>query len=76
MIYKNMHGLRKLYVLIARGFLDSVSAFKSLLKGDSGYFVAVFSAHLSFMKWIVWDRKRVFFLKQKPDSWKVSGVKV
>ncbi len=34
MIYKNMHGFRKVYVLIARGFLDAVSAFKSLLKGD------------------------------------------
>lgn len=61
MLYKNMPGFRKAYVLLARGALDLVSAFKSLLKGDSGYFVAVLSAHLSFAKWILLDRKKSVF---------------
>ncbi len=61
MIYKNMHGFRKGYVLLARFVLDAVSAFKSLLKGDGGYFVAVFSAHLSFVKWIITDQEKSVF---------------
>lgn len=65
MIYKNMHGFRKVYVLIARGFLDAVSAFKSLLKGDGGYFIAVFSAHLSFAKWVLLDQKKSVFPKNR-----------
>ncbi|MFT4092294.1 MAG: glycosyltransferase family 2 protein [Niabella sp.] len=65
MIYKNMQGLRKWYVIFTRGFLDAVSAFKSLLKGDAGYFVAVFSAHLSFAKWMLTDTKKSTFPKTR-----------
>lgn len=65
MIYKNMFGFWKWYVLILRLFLDAASAFKSLLKGDGGYFVAVFSAHLSFLKWIFVDNKKSVFPKNK-----------
>jgi GT2 family glycosyltransferase len=65
MIYKNMYGWRKWYVLTARALLDTVSAFKSLLKGDRGFFAAVFRAHLSFIKWIWTDRKKSVFPKNK-----------
>ncbi|WP_346239009.1 glycosyltransferase family 2 protein [Niabella insulamsoli] len=68
MIYKNMRGIRRPYVLMIRALLDFVSAVKSLFKGDGGYFVAVFSAHLSFMKWMVWDRKKSVFPKKKSAS--------
>jgi hypothetical protein len=33
--------------------LDAVSAWKSLLTGDAGYFVAVLQAHIDFVKWIL-----------------------
>ena len=65
MLYKNMQGLRKWYVIVVRGLLDAISAFKSLVKGDGGYFVAVFSAHLSFAKWIFIDHKKSVFPKSK-----------
>lgn len=65
MIYKNMYGWRKAYVLLSRFFLDALSAFKSLLRGDGGYFVAVFSAHLSFAKWVIADRKQSVFPSNK-----------
>ena len=65
MLYKNMHGLRKWYVLAVRSVLDFVSALKNLLRGDGGYFIAVCSAHLSFIKWIVADRKKSVFPKYR-----------
>lgn len=68
MLYKNIAGWRKWYVLMVRGVLDAVSAFKSLLKGDGGYFVAVCSAHLSFAKWVLVDRKKSIFPKNKKGS--------
>ncbi|WP_300601022.1 glycosyltransferase family 2 protein [Niabella sp.] len=65
MMYKNMYGWRRLYVIFLRAILDGVSAFKSLLGGDGGYFVAVASAHLSFVKWILADQKKSIFPKNK-----------
>ncbi len=70
MLYKNLPGFRKIYVLLVRAVLDLASAFKSLLKGDGGYFVAVLNAHLSFAKWILADQKKSIFpaLKNLPLS--------
>ncbi len=34
-------------------FLDTISAWKGLLTGDAGYFIAIVKAHLSFIKWIL-----------------------
>ncbi len=65
MMYKNMEGIRKYFVLFMRAGLDAISAVKSLLKGDTGYFVAVFSAHGSFLKWIIADQKKSIFPKNK-----------
>lgn len=65
MIFKNMIGWRKYFVLTLRTMLDAVSAIKSLLKGDWGYFVAVMSAHLSFLKWIFTKQKESIFPKRK-----------
>ncbi len=61
MIYKNMYGWRRLYVMMLRFVLDGISAIKSLLGGDGGYFVSVASAHLSFVKWILLERKKSIF---------------
>lgn len=65
MMYKNMYGWRRVYVILLRAVLDGVSAFKSLLGGDSGYFVAVASAHLSFVKWMLADQKKSIFPANK-----------
>ncbi len=65
MLFKNMSGFRKFYVIPFRIMLDAVSAFKSLLSGDGGYFVAVASAHLSFVKWIFTKQKHSIFPPKK-----------
>lgn len=68
MLFKNMKGGRKFYVLTIRGGLDAASAFKSLLKGDGGYFVAVFRAHLSFVKWIFLEKHKSIFPDVNTDT--------
>ena len=65
MLYKNMRGIRKLYVLMVRALLDLTSAFKSLLKGDGGYFVAVLHAHVSFVGWLLRGKKASVFPADK-----------
>lgn len=61
MMYKNMKGLRRLYVIPFRIMLDAISAFKSLLSGDSGYFRSVWWAHLSFIKWVLLKQRESVF---------------
>jgi hypothetical protein len=51
MLSKNLPLSKKLWVMPARNFLDGVSAWKGLLKGDGGYFLAIVRAQLAFMKW-------------------------
>jgi len=70
MMYKNLYGWRRVYVIFFRALLDGISAFKALFSGDGGYFVAVLSAHLSFVKWMLADKKKSVFPgdKSKPLS--------
>lgn len=68
MLYKNMRGLRRWFIIPFRMVLDAVSAFKSVLAGDGGYFVAVFSAHLSFIKWVLVRQKSSVFPKSKKGT--------
>ncbi|MFV0606875.1 MAG: glycosyltransferase family 2 protein [Niabella sp.] len=65
MMYKNMKGIRKYAIILFRIMLDAASAFKSLLAGDGGYFVAVVSAHLSFVKWVFMKQKESVFPKSR-----------
>lgn len=65
MLYKNLSGIGKFFIIPFRMMLDSVSAFKSLFSGDGGYFVAVFSGHLSFIKWFFVKQKQSIFPKNR-----------
>lgn len=65
MMFKNSYGLRRWSVLVLRIVLDAISGFKALLSGDGGYFVSVFSAHLSFAKWLLIDKQFSVFPKNK-----------
>ena len=58
MIWKNMPGASLVWKLPVRIVLDGVAAWKGLLGGDGGYFVAVTKAHVHFIKWIFTDRKK------------------
>jgi GT2 family glycosyltransferase len=72
MMYKNMYGWRKLYVMFVRFLLDGISAIKALMGGDGGYFIAVASAHVSFIKWIFVDQGKSIFPKNKQG--KLTGI--
>jgi len=58
MIFKNEPAGRLWWLLPKRFFLDNLAAWKGLLSGDGGYFVAVIKARLAFLKWIFTARKR------------------
>ena len=44
-----------------RNFLDGISAWKGLLTGDGGYFVAILRAQLAFIKWWLFYKKKSVF---------------
>ena len=49
-----------------RGLLDAISAWKGLLSGDGGYFIAILRARLAFMKWwLFYQKKSVFPVTKK-----------
>jgi GT2 family glycosyltransferase len=61
MLYKNLPWSQKWWKIPFRIFLDAVSAWKGLFLGDGGYFLAIFRAHLSFVKWILFKRDQSVF---------------
>ena len=71
MLYKNSAPLPLLIKLPVRVLLDIVSAVKALLSGDTGYFMAVATAHRHFIKWFLFDKKKSLFVK--PLSQKITG---
>ncbi|MES1218110.1 MAG: glycosyltransferase family 2 protein, partial [Bacteroidota bacterium] len=71
MLSKNLPFTKKLWIMPVRSFLDGISAWKGLLKGDGGYFIAIIRAHIAFLKWwILYKRKSVFPSTKKGN---VSG---
>lgn len=72
MLYKNLPGLQKWWKIPFRVFLDASSAWKGLLLGDGGYFLAILRAHAAFVKWLLFRQKRsVFPLKR---GYKLMGL--
>lgn len=71
MLSKNLPFYKKLWVMPVRSFLDAVSAWKGLLYGDGGYFVAITRAHLAFLKWLLLYQKKSVFPVTKNKT--VSG---
>lgn len=53
MLFKNLSLPRKLLLMPLRFGLDGLSAWKGLLGGDPGYFLAILRAHVAFMGWII-----------------------
>lgn len=72
MLYKNLPWSQKWWKIPVRIFLDSVSAWKGLLVGDGGYFLAILRAHLSFVSWIFFKRKQSVFPKKRSGD--LAGV--
>jgi GT2 family glycosyltransferase len=65
MLSKNLPFHKKLWIMPARNFLDAVSAWKGLLSGDGGYFIAILRAQLAFIKWWLFYQKKSIFPETK-----------
>lgn len=61
MLYKNLPWSQKWWKIPFRICLDAISAWKGLLVGDGGYFVAILRAHLSFAKWVLFRKSQSTF---------------
>lgn len=68
MLYKNLPLAEKLWKIPFRISLDALSAWKGLLIGDGGYFLAILRAHLSFLKWIIFKQTKSIFPKKRVGS--------
>lgn len=68
MLSKNLPFVKKLWVMPVRNFLDAVSAWKGLLSGDGGYFLAVVRAQVAFLRWWLFHQKRSIFPKDKKGT--------
>ncbi len=63
MLYKNSSATALLFKLPMRFGLDVLAAYKGLLGGDFGYFIAIAKAHLHFAKWILFEKKKSLNIK-------------
>ena len=72
MLFKNLPWSQKFWKIPFRIFLDAVSAWKGLLQGDGGYFLAILRAHLSFVKWIFFKQGESIFPIRKNKE--LAGV--
>ena len=68
MMSKNLPFSKKLWVMPARNLLDGISAWKGLLTGDGGYFIAILRAQLAFLKWWFFYKKKSVFPASKKGS--------
>lgn len=65
MLWKNLDGTTRYWVMICRFALDAVSAWKNLLGGQPSYFTAVMKAHGGFFHWLIFDQKKSVWPKIK-----------
>ncbi len=66
MLSKNLPFRKKLWIVPVRNLLDALSAWKGLLSGDGGYFIAIIRSHLAYSKWwLFYQRKSVFPAKKE-----------
>ena len=66
MLSKNLPFTKKLWVMPVRNLLDAISAWKGLLSGDGGYFIAILRAQVAFIKWwLFYQKKSVFPVTKK-----------
>ncbi|MFN2439274.1 MAG: glycosyltransferase family 2 protein [Chitinophagaceae bacterium] len=73
MMAKNLPWREKWWKIPFRLALDQISAVKGLLGGNLDYFRAIIRAHLAFIGWILFQKKRYQKIKKMPIN-KLSGV--
>jgi len=57
MLVKNLPISKKIWIMPARFLLDAITAWRGLLTGESGYFIAIVKAQLSFINWFFFYQK-------------------
>ena len=72
MLYKNLPWSEKWWKIPFRISLDTISAWKGLLTGDGGYFLAILRAHFSFWKWVLFKQDQSVFPVKKTG--KLYGI--
>lgn len=65
MLFKNLCGLERIMVIGFRFLLDAISAWKSLLSGNASYFMAVIKAHAGFFSWLLFNRSKSLYAKNR-----------
>jgi GT2 family glycosyltransferase len=55
MLGKNLPFSTALWKIPVRMALDAVAAWKGLVEGNGGYFIAIARAHFFFIKWLIFD---------------------
>jgi GT2 family glycosyltransferase len=65
MMAKNLPPGELLWKLPLRFLLDSISAWKSLFAGEAIYFWAILEAHMAFLKWLIFMRRKSVFPKKR-----------
>ena len=65
MLTKNFTVATALWKIPVRLALDFTAALKGLLSGDTGYFTAIFKAHMHFFKWMLLYKKQSVFPVKK-----------
>jgi GT2 family glycosyltransferase len=70
MLSKNLPFATKLWVVPVRNLLDAISAWKGLLTGDAGYFIAIVRAHLGFLRWWLFKRNKSVFPQNREGKLK------
>ena len=72
-IYKNSTAATLFYLLPLRFSLDGVAAWKGLLSGDAGYFIAVLKAYIHFLRWVLF-KQSVSVFPEKLSGRNLHGV--
>jgi GT2 family glycosyltransferase len=68
MLAKNLRVAEAMWKLPVRMALDMVAAWKGLLGGNGGYFVAISKAHLYFIAWLLSPKRQRVFHALKKDK--------
>ena len=72
MLAKNLPLAEKWWKIPFRLLLDQAAAWKGLLGGDNGYFIAINRAHFAYYRWLLFGKKNIL---AKPKSLKsLAGV--
>ena len=68
MLYKNLPVRSAVWKLPVRFLLDAIAAWRGLLNGDAGFYIAVLKAHWHFIKWVLFEKHQKGPAKKNHNS--------